>query len=337
MTTTRNRVQRAWWLAVLGGALIAFLLAAAPAGAKPAPLIAAAGDISCTEPNPDYNFGLGTGTDCQELATSGLLDLDAWSAVLPLGDLTYDDAASLVGFQTSYEQTWGRWKAVSHPAIGNHEYDDHLGAQGYWDYWNGIGVGDGPAGVRGRGWYAYDVGSWRLIALNSNCHRVRCGYDSSQTRFLRHQLYNARNRCTLVYFHHPRYSSGRYEARNYTTGFWKAMYRNGADVVLNGHEHVYERFAPQTYYGTLDRKQGVQQFTVGTGGYFLFPFTRPTAANSRFKENDTFGVLKMRLSPDRYHWDFMAVPDGHSLDSGSRRCHNEPLRPRRKHHRHHHH
>jgi len=334
--------------AALGAAmLLVVLLGGSPAAAaaQQAPLIAAAGDISCTPPNPDYNNGFGIPTACQQRATSDLLSLHEWAAVLPLGDLTYDDKAAPAGLQSSYEPTWGRWKLASHPVIGNHDYDDGLGGKSYWDYWNGVGVARGRAGTRGRGWYAYDVGSWRLIALNSNCRRVRCNWDSAQVRFLRHELDRRSGQCVLAYFHHPRFSSGVYEETDVEpggtektvrlAGIWKALYRGGADVVINGHDHLYERFAPQTPGGLLSKQPGVAQFTVGTGGYSLHPFG-DLAPNSRFRQNTSFGILAMRLYPDRYAWNFMAVPDGHSLDSGSRPCHRELPKPKHHHHRRHH-
>ena len=133
------------------GLLVVLALAPAAQARRP-PLIAAAGDIACGPNNPRFNSGFGTFNSCQELLTSSLLADRSLSAVLPLGDLQYDNNGSLESFLASYQPTWGRWHAASHPVIGNHEYDDGQGAQGYWDYWNGDGVGAGAAGVRGQGW-----------------------------------------------------------------------------------------------------------------------------------------------------------------------------------------
>jgi hypothetical protein len=321
---------------VSGGvsALLALVLLAAfvpdPAQARKAPLIAAAGDIACGPNNPLFNNGVGTSNGCQELWTSNLLRNRALSAVLPLGDLQYDESGSLESFMSSYDPTWGRWRAVSHPVVGNHEYEDGLGAQGYWDYWSGIGAADGAAGPRAQGWYAYNVGSWRLIALNSNCSYVACNWSSRQLVFLRRQLEGYRRRCVLAYMHHPHFSSGIYEKPGGTRAIWKALYRGGADVVLNGHDHLYERFAPQRPNGTLDHKRGISQFTVGTGGYFRHAIAPPSAPHSQFAYNQGFGVLFMRLGPRRYWWSFAAAPAGVSVDSGSRRCHREKPRRRRR-------
>lgn len=127
--------------------------ASAGQGQAPPPLIAAAGDIACGPSSPLYNGGAGTSNACQQRATSNLLGTRSLSAVLPLGDLQYDGSGSLQTYLSSFDPTWGRWRGLSHPIPGNHEYDDQAGAQGYWDYWNGAGARKGRAGVRGRGWY----------------------------------------------------------------------------------------------------------------------------------------------------------------------------------------
>ncbi|MGH2981932.1 MAG: metallophosphoesterase family protein, partial [Solirubrobacterales bacterium] len=178
-------------LAVLAGVVLLLtgtLAIASRAQARVAPLIAAAGDIACAPINGGYNDGEGNALGCRQKDTAELLAQKPYAAVLPLGDLVNGEDVSLDAFLTAYEPTWGRFRAISHPAIGNHEYDDWAGATGYWDYWNGVGVVDGAAGVRGQGWYAYDVGPWRLIALNSNCTLVGCYYSSDQGRWLRREL-----------------------------------------------------------------------------------------------------------------------------------------------------
>jgi hypothetical protein len=295
-------------------------------------VIAAAGDVACAPNNPRYNGGLGTFNSCQELRTSNLLDGRRLSAVLPLGDLQYDENGSLESFLASYEPTWGRWRTISHPVIGNHEYDDGLGGAGYWNYWNGTGVGRGPAGVRGQGWYSYDVGSWHLIALNSNCDRVSCRGSSRQLRWLRQDLGDHPNSCVLAYMHHPRFSSGVYEELGDTRALWRALYLGGADVVLNGHDHLYERFAPSRPSGIVDPVRGITEFTVGTGGYFLFPTATPGPPNSEYAYNGSFGVLFMSLQPDSFGWSFIDV-NGRSIDHGRRLCSHANPHQRRHHQR----
>jgi hypothetical protein len=330
------RVRQCGPLAV--AAIVLLWAGASPsaAAAKRAPLIAAAGDIACAPANPRYNGGLGTFNSCQQRATSNLLQSRNFSAILPLGDLVYDENGSLASYFSAYEPTWGRFRAASRPVIGNHEYDDGLGGQGYWDYWDGVGASNGRAGVRGQGWYSYNLGSWHLIALNSNCDFVTCRNTGRQIRWLRNDLEANSKRCILAYMHHPRFSSGLYEKRGDTRALWKTLYRGKADVVLNGHDHLYERFAPQRPSGIRDWHGGISQFTVGTGGYFLFPVGIPPQPNSQFTFNGSFGILVMKLARQRFGWSFLTAPSARSIDRGSRRCTRERPRPRR-HHKHHKH
>jgi hypothetical protein len=297
----------------------------------PPPLIAAAGDIACGPSNPLYNGGAGTSYACQQRATSNLLGTRSLSAVLPLGDLQYDASGSLQTYLSSYDPTWGRWRGLSHPIPGNHEYDDQAGAQGYWDYWNGAGARKGRAGVRGRGWYSFDLGSWHLVALNSNCDQISCRGHSRELKWLRRNLRHNRGKCVLAYMHHPQFYSGVFEDHLKIGRLWRALFHRGADVVLNGHDHIYERFAPQRPNGVLNRRRGISEFTVGTGGSALFPIASPRAPHSQFA-SATFGVLFMRLSPRSYDWSFVDTA-GNPVDQGSRPC--NPRWPRR-HHGHHH-
>ena len=167
------------------------------------PVIAAAGDIACDPADPGYNGGAGTSTRCRQRATSDLLVGAGLAAVLPLGDIQYDSpTASRIN--AVYAPSWGRVKSISRPVLGNH---DGAGSA-YFDYFNGAGAANGPAGPRGRGYYSYDIGAWHLVALNSNCTRVSCGAGSIQERWLRADLAAHPTGCTLAYWHHPRYSSG---------------------------------------------------------------------------------------------------------------------------------
>ena len=330
-----GRTIRARGVAAALATLTALLVTPGAAAAPKAPLIAAAGDIACGPSNPRFNRGFGIPNSCQQLATSNLLGIRRYAAILPLGDLQYDDDGSLASFGAGYEPSWGRFRAISRPVVGNHEYDDGLGAKGYWDYWNGIGVGRGRAGTRRRGWYSYNIGSWHLIALNSNCGYVPCGAGSRQVVWLRRELRRNTDRCVLAYMHHPRFSSGIYEEPGRTRGFWRSLYTGGADVVLAGHDHLYERFAPQRPSGQLDRRRGIVQFTVGTGGYFLFGFGTPRA-HSRFRWNGSFGILAMRLGRGSFGWSYLTAPDGTRIDHGSHRCHNQPIvkvKPKHKRHK----
>jgi hypothetical protein len=271
--------------------------------------------------------------------TSNLLVGSGLSAVLPLGDDQYN-CGTLSAFDASYDPTWGRVKSITHPAVGNHEYLTTLGAGcagsaeavGYFDYFDGPGNQTGPAGARGQGYYSFDVGSWHLIALNSNCSYVdgcdsgcspgeRCHQASPQETWLRADLAAHPNRCTLAYWHAPRFSSGKHGDDLRMRAIWEDLYAAGAEVVLNGHDHDYERFAAQTPTGGLDPAGGIREFVVGTGGRGLRPISSLQPNSERFNSN-TYGVLKLTLHPDGYDWQFAPGGAGGGFtDSGSGTCH----------------
>jgi hypothetical protein len=282
----------------------------------------AAGDIACSPNDARFNGGRGTNTACTHGATSELLVAHRPAAVLPLGDNQYEIGA-LRSFQTSYDPTWGRLKAVSRPVAGNHEYLTP-GAQGHFDYFNGVGVQNGPAGDRSRGYYSFDVGRWHLVAINSNCRFVHgCGAGSTQEKWLRADLESHKDGCVLAYWHHPRYSSGVHESFANMAPLWRALYDAGGEVVLSGHDHDYERFAPQDASGNADAERGIRQFVVGTGGSNLRGFD-DRVANSEVSDSSTFGVLKLTLRPDSYDWEFLPAAGGSFTDAGSGSCHPAP-------------
>jgi hypothetical protein len=294
-------------------------IAAAPANdAMPFPaevtptVVGAAGDIACGPEEGEYNQGHGTPTACQEKATSELLLKMDPKAVLAVGDLVYPKGESK-GFAQSFDATWGRLKAVLHPAVGNHEYYTE-GAKPYFDYFGSA------AGERGKGWYSFDVGGWHFISLNSNCDRVDCTEKGEQVRWLKQDLAaHAKTRCTLAFFHHPLFSSGIHGGTAGVKPFWDALYAQGADVVLSGHDHHYERFAPQRPDATPDAQRGLRELIVGTGGksHYAAPNEAP---NSEVRRADAFGVLKLTLYPTRYHFEFIST-DGSFHDEGDGTCH----------------
>jgi acid phosphatase type 7 len=307
--------------AALAATLVPATLSSSPAAGRPAaiPVIAAAGDIACGPANPNFNDGNGYRLHCGQARTAELLIHRGVDAVLPLGDLQYD-TGQLHAFRRSYDLSWGKVKRKTHPAPGNHEYFRGA-ARGYFDYFNGVGRAVGRAGRRGLGWYSYELGSWHLVALNSNCEYVGCSGDSRQLRWLRANLARHRNRCTIAYFHHPLFASGDLHGRSQPVKpFWKALYRAGAELILNGHEHYYERFYPQTPRGGRDPRHGVTEFIVGTGGHSLFGVPR-LRRNSRAFQNTTFGVLRLRLGVGGYKWRFLSAPKATVLDQGRARCH----------------
>ncbi len=283
------------------------------------PILAAAGDIACDPNSSLFHNGRGDRIHCHMKATSDLVLSLKPSAVLALGDTQYE-TGSPSAFAKSYDPTWGRFKAITHPVLGNHE-DRTRGASGYFNYF-----GD-AAGKPGAGYYSFNLQSWHLIALNSNCNRVGgCGKGSPELEWLQKDLAaNHNSACTLAFWHHPRFSSGLHGSNRELEPFWEALYSAGADVVLVGHDHDYERFAPLTPAGQLDEKRGIRQFVVGTGGKnqrgFLH-FVPALGYNSRFSEARLlgFGVIELELAPNSYVWKFISE-NGKVLDSGSASCH----------------
>jgi hypothetical protein len=279
----------------------------------PAPVIAAAGDIACDPSSGNFQGGAGTVDGCAERATSDLmLGMPDLTAVLALGDIQYEDG-SLAKFRSSYDPSWGRLRAITRPAVGNHEYLTR-GAAGYFDYFGAA------AGERGKGYYSYDLGAWHVVALNSNCSQAGgCGPGSPQLEWLQADLTAHPNRCTLAYWHHPVFSSGDHGNIPGAIPLWDALTAAGADVVLTGHDHIYERYAPQTSSGAADPR-GIREFVVGTGGR-NHTFIRTVRPNSEVRNDDTFGVLRMTLHPEGYDWEFRPVPGGSFRDSGTAACH----------------
>jgi hypothetical protein len=300
------------------GSSTATSVGTAPVSPPGDPVIAAAGDIACDPASSSFNGGLGTSTSCRQKHTSDLLVGSDLAGVLTLGDNQYEDGA-LAKFQASYDASWGRVKSITRPSAGNHEYST-ADATGHFDYFNGTGNPTGPAGERGKGYYSFDIGSWHLIALNSNCSRVGgCGVGSPQEQWLKSDLTAHPNSCTLAYWHHARFSSGPHGNHASMQPIWQALYDASADVVLGGHDHAYERFAPQDPDGALDLSRGIRQFVVGSGGKSHYSFTT-TQPNSEARNSDTFGVLKLTLHPTGYEWRFAAEAGKTFTDSGSDDC-----------------
>lgn len=245
-------------------------------------------------------------------ATARLLG-DIPGTIFTLGDNAYE-YATRSDFAKCYAPSWGRYKARTMPAAGNHEYATP-GAGPYFDYFGAV------AGDPDKGYYSYNRGAWHIIVLNSNCQEVGgCEPGSLQEKWLRADLKANRSECTLAYFHTPRYSSGSEHGSSLAVRpFWKALYDYRADVVLSAHDHDYERFAPQTPHGKLDHSRGIRQFVVGTGGGKLEPFGA-VEPNSQVRNANTWGVLKLTLYPKSYSWKFVPVAGKTFTDSGSDRC-----------------
>lgn len=276
-------------------------------GAEPPdgpPVLVGAGDIAVC------------GSDGDE-ATAALLDRIG-GTVATFGDNAYD-RGSPREFADCYQPSWGRHRDRTRPSPGNHDYGTD-GAAGYFGYF-GARAGDPQ-----QGWYSYDLGpSWHVVALNSNCWAVGgCGPGSPQERWLRADLAAHPDRHVVAYWHHPRWSTGPHGSSDATAAFWQALHEHGAELVLNGHDHTYERFAPMRPDGAPDPAHGIRQFVVGTGGAGLYSFRPDPLPTTEVRRNDTRGVLVLTLRPDGYDWEFVAVADGSFTDRGSARAHGAP-------------
>jgi hypothetical protein len=262
---------------------------------RPDPVVAAAGDIADADPDAER--------------TAEVLDALAPDRVLTVGDNAYT-AGTALQYSNFYDPTWGRFKDRTSPVPGNHEYATP-GAPGYFGYF-GSAAGD-PA----TGYYAYDLGSWRLYALNSN---VPVSATSAQLQWLRADLAANPRACVLAYWHHPRFTAGQYADNARYQPLWQALQDAGAEVVLAGHDHSYQRYTPMRPDGTPDAA-GIREFVVGTGGRSHYPLTQRTDGRREVGDATTFGVLALTLKPDGYEWRFAPVAGGAFADSGSARCH----------------
>ena len=241
-------------------------------------------------------------------ATAKLLDAIP-GTVFTAGDNAYENGAA-ADYANCYAPSWGRHKSRTRPAPGNHEYSTS-GAAGYFGYFGSA------AGDAGKGYYSYNLGAWHVVMLNSN---LNLGTGSPQETWLRADLAAHTQTCTVAIWHHPRFSSGPHGSSVVLQSIWKALYDGGADLVVVGHDHLYERFAPQNADGQLDVSRGMREFVVGTGGAAAYAIASP-APNSEVRNSGTRGVLKLTLYPDRYDWNFVPVAGSTFSDAGSASCH----------------
>ena len=255
--------------------------------------------------------GAGDIADCGSSgaeATAALLDAIP-GTVFTAGDNAYSSGTASE-YANCYDPTWGRHKARTRPAPGNHEYNTGDAAP-YYAY---FGANAGPSG---RGYYSYDLGDWHLISLNSN---IDMSAGSAQELWLRADLAATTKTCVLAYWHHPRFSSGSHGSSTESQPLWQALYDYNADVVVVGHDHNYQRFAPQTPSGAPDPVRGMREFVAGTGGRSHYSFSTPIA-NTEAYNTDTWGVLKLTLDAASYSWEFIPITGGTYRDSGTGACH----------------
>jgi acid phosphatase type 7 len=246
-------------------------------------------------------------------ATARLLD-GISGTVFTTGDNAYNSGTA-TQFKTCYHPSWGRHKARTRPSVGNHEYNT-AGASGYFNYFGSA------AGDPRKGYYSYNLGEWHVVALNSMCNQVGgCGATSPMVSWLKQDLAANPKKCTLAYFHHPLFSSGFHHGNTpRMKPSWDALYAANAEVVLGGHEHNYERFAPQSPSGVANSARGIREFVVGMGGrsHYSFGTVQP---NSQVRNANTYGVLKLTLHPSSYEWKFVPVAGKTFTDSGTTSCH----------------
>jgi acid phosphatase type 7 len=270
--------------------------------ASPAPVLLAAGDIA--------NCKMIAGAE----ATAKIIEANP-GTVAAIGDLALENG-SAADFADCYAKTWGAFKSRTRPVPGNHEFHSG-GATPYFQYF-GAAAGD-PS----KGYYSYQLGAWHIIAINGECKDLGgCQAGSAEEKWLRADLKVHPAACTLAYWHEPLFSSGAKHGDNPAyRDFWRDLYAANATIVLNGHDHDYERFAPQTPNGQADPKRGIREFVVGTGGNHERDFSATPQPNSQVRITDTFGVLKLTLHPHSYDWQFIPQAGETSHDSGTDTCH----------------
>jgi hypothetical protein len=274
------------------------------------PVLLAAGDIArCTRLGDE--------------ATAALLD-DLPGTVATLGDTVYETGTP-EEFANCYEPSWGRHKSRTRPAVGDHEYLTP-GAAGYFGYFGAAATPlDPDCRSSCRGYYSYNLGSWHIVVLNTNCSQVGgCHAGSPQGQWLRADLAAHPTACTLAYWHHPRYSfdvggGGGDDPRS--RDLWQALYEHGAEVVLGGDSHNYQRYAPQDANGNRDDGRGIRQFVVGTGGSNFTPLGDTPPPNAEVGNDTTFGILQLTLHPNSYDWQFVPIEGKSFTDTGTTACH----------------
>ena len=276
----------------------------------------AAGDIACDPADGSFNQGKGTSTRCRQADTASLLK--GGDLILPLGDNQYE-CGGLAAYRESFDRSWGAFKARMRPAIGNHEHQVAQGptsigtgcqatqlASGYYTYFGSTA----PAGA-----YSFDTGGWHFATVDSSCGLASC---IAQATWLTSDLAAHPTRCSIVFYHHPRWSSGEQGNHPQSDPFWRVAAAAGVEIILNGHDHDYERFAPMDANGNAS-PAGVREFVVGTGGrdHALFDMAQP---NSEVRNADTFGVLRLTLHPNSYDWQFLPIAGQTFTDKGSGAC-----------------
>lgn len=275
------------------------------------PVVVAVGDIACDPASPYFKTSSTDPRNCQMQKTADTAKSLNPTSIFILGDNQYEKG-EYDNYLASFDQSWGQLKQLIKPVPGNHEYYTP-GATGYYQYFGA------QAHPESNGYYSFTLGEWHIIALNSNCAQIGdCNAGSPQYNWLQKDLAGNTKKCTLAYWHHPRFSSGEHGDDPITQDFWQLLYDNKADIVLNGHDHIYERIDLQDANGAA-RYNGIMQFTVGTGGKNLTQYKK-LRSNSAFRQNTSFGVLALTLRANSYNYKFVDTA-GISSDVGTQSCH----------------
>src|SRR5215204_357830 len=329
----------------------AAVLMAVPGAAQTAPpvTLVGAGDIARCDANDDEQTA--------QLIGNTLASLSNPAKVITLGDNAYSsgtrtqfancyDNYNLDSTWSTYDSSrpawWGQYKDRTMPTTGNHEYlnstDPSIQSNPYFDYFlaqNGFkapvapvpNTTDNPGLTKGKGYYSYNLGSWHIVVLNSNCDYVSCNSTSAQATWLQNDLVTQPTQCTLAYMHHPLYATGTGGLEPRVKPLWQILYNNGADVILNGHDHRYERLARIDPNDNPDPNHGIRPLIAGTGGDPGSGTSDTNEPNSQLKIFGKAGVLRMSLNDTSYSWKFVAVDgtaNGNVMDSGTESCHRAP-------------
>jgi acid phosphatase type 7 len=302
-------------VAAVAGAVVAIIVSEraqepSPSHVPAVPVVMAAGGIACSPDDPSFLDGAGTATACRGRATSDLATAASPTTLLALGGIQYG-SGSLAEYQASFDRSWGRLRSILYPVPGREDWEAGEGEADMYFAYFGL-----AAGQPGKGYYSFDIGSWHMVALNTN---IALGPGSTQERWLRADLARNRSQCTLAFLHRPRFSSGANGSGDSLAALWQALYEFRVDVVLAGGDHHYERFKPQTPDGSTDTDHGIREFVVGTGGAWHGSIGR-RATNSEVINNDTFGLLRLDLHQAWYDWRFVPEDGKRFTDAGRGAC-----------------
>lgn len=298
-----NRKTVTYSLAVIAIALSA-ALSASPAVAAKTVKVVAVGDIACRPGRPV------TPNSCRHAQVADRVAALNPDSLWLAGDSQYENG-ELANYQRSFNVSWGRFSNIWRPVPGNHEYYSN-DAWGFFDFFGAA------AGPDRRGYYSFKVGNWKVIALNTNCDRIGCGFASKQNRWLRRELKRNKNKCVAAITHHPVVSSGRYGANPIAAPLFKELRKARVDFAVAGHEHLYERLRPTLEDGRPSSRRGMRTFITGAGGKSLYEFRKVVPA-SVSRKNDAYGVVEFTLGDGGYKWRFVDE-FGNSFDRGSARC-----------------